>query len=298
MIHNSSQFVRSAAVALILLLPSSSFALDGELTNQQTGADSVNTNTITNTTDISATIANTAVVNNVFDFNLNTGGNTITNNTTVGDVTTGDVNVELVAETKVNEVDPEVLNNLLDQLGSNSTSSIQSTNSNTGANSQNNNQTTTSHTSNVQVTKTMNVTNSLALDINTGNNTIADNTTVGDISTGNISVIAKVITEGNGVGGGLLPEEEVDNGGSTNPGPITIAQLPKTEISAAPAKTTSSSTPLAQGGGQFFPAGGNPNMILELLAFVLAAILLVRFQELSPVLLSRLQHNTAKPSVR
>jgi hypothetical protein len=94
-----------------------------------------------------------------------------------------------------------------------------------------------------------------------------------------------------------LPEEEVDNGGGTNTGPVTIAQLPKTVITAAPVKTDKPSV-LAQGGGQFFPAGGNPNMILELLAFVLAAILLVRFQELSPVLLSRLQHKTAKPSVR
>lgn len=298
MTQHPSHFVRSAAIALVLLLPSSTLALDGDLSNQQTGADSVNTNTVTNTTELSATITNTAVVNNVFDFQLNTGGNTITNNTTVGDVSTGNIDVELVSETKVNEVDPEVLNNLLDQLGSNPASSIQSTNSNTGANSQNNNQTTTSHTSNVQVTKTMNVTNSLSLDLNTGNNTIADNTTVGNISTGNIAVIAKIVTEGNGKGGGFLPDEETDQGGTTNPGPITIAQLPKTVISATPAKTTTSSTPLAQGGGQFFPAGGNPNMILELLAFVLAAILLVRFQELSPILLSRLQHKTANQSVR
>ena len=296
MTQQTSQLVRSAAVALILLLPSSTFALDGELSNQQTGADSTNTNAVTTTTDLSATVTNTAVVNNDFTFHLNTGGNTITNNTTVGDVATGTIDVALKADTKVNEIDPKLLNNLLDQLGSNATDTIQSTNSNTGSNSQNNNQTTNNHTSNVQITKTMNVANSLALDLNTGNNTVADNTTVGNISTGNIAVIAKIITDGNGKGGGFIPGDQPGTGGETTPGTVvTIAQLPPTSIVAA---TPSTNKSLAQGGGQFFPAGGNPNIVLELLAFVLAAILMVRFQELSPILLAQLQHKTAKQSVR
>lgn len=298
----SRHLVQSAAVALVLLMPSSSFALDGELSNQQTGADSVNTNTVTTTNDLTATLTNNATVTNDFTFHLNTGNNSITNNTTVGDITTGDIDVQLKAETKVNEVDQQQVDALLNSLNTNDGTSIQSTNSNTGSNSQNNNQTTVTHTSTVQIQNNMNVNNTLSLDLNTGNNTIEDNTTVGNISTGDISVIATILTEGNGKGGGFFPGDDGNNGGDqgtgngSGSGPVTIAQLPPSVITAATPTTSSISG--GKGGGQFFPAGGNPNIALELLTFVLAAILLVRFQELSPIILSRLQHKTAKQRVQ
>lgn len=284
-------------LALAIILPSSSYAFDADLSNQDTGSDSSNTNTVSETTDLSANITNTAHVTNSFAFHLNTGGNTIENNTTVGDVTTGDVNVDLVADTKVNEVDQNQLQNLLGQFGDTSTN-VSITNSNTGANSTNSNQFSQQKNSNVQVNNTMNVVNSLALDANTGNNNISNNTTVGDITTGDISVNATVQTEGNGVGGGFLPKENPgsgnDNGNSTG-NTVTIAQLPTSQIAAL---TPTVKTPVTGQGGGFFPAGSDSNLPLEILAFVLAAIVVIRFRELSPLLFSRLQQQPVTVKVR
>lgn len=278
------------AVALLVVLPSISLAADGTFSNELTGSDSQNTNAATDTTDVSATFSNTATVDNSFTLNLNTGGNTIQNNTTVGDVTTGDVSADIESTTTVNEVDTDALADLFGAMGSGSLSS--GSNATTGSNSQNTNQFTNTRTFSFTTQNTLNVTNNVTAAITTGNNAITDNTTVGNITTGDIDVDVNVTTQGNGAGGGLLPDEDTDNGGgSSNPGPVTIAQLPPTQISAAPAVTTPKAT--SQGGGfQFFPAGSNPQIAWQLVIFALVAVFLVRFQELSPLLFSRLQHHT------
>ncbi len=288
---SSAIAVRLVAASLLVAVPSSGFALDGTLSNERTGADSANMNDVAVNRDLAVSLTNTANVTNSFNFTVNTGGNTVTNNTTVGNVTTGDATLELKAETTVNELPDSALQQALDQFAADGTASVTSSNAQTGAGSTNTNTTGITKRVRTNVTNTMNVTNNAALDINTGGNTVNDNTTVGDITTGNISVIAAFLTQGDGKGAGFPGNDtpgDTGTGGGTNPGtgPVTVAQLPPTVISQAPATTTQD---VGRGGGQFFPAGTDSNLALELLVFVIAAILLVRFQELLPILFPRLQ---------
>lgn len=294
--HARQQVLRRfvhVGVALIALLPSATVAAEGSFTNEQTGSGSQNENTAAHNTDVSASFSNVATIDNTFTLDLNTGGNTIENNTTVGDVTTGAVDVDIESTTTVNAVDADALSELLGAVDDSFTISGQ--NSLTGANSVNTNQVTQTRVFTFSQQNTMTVTNTVNAAINTGNNSIADNTTVGDIATGPITVDVNVTTQGNGAGGGLLPGED-DNGGGNNgtgngsTGPVTIAQLPPSQISAPVAKPATSTT--AQGGGQFFPAGSNGQLGIQLMVFALVAILLVRLSELLPTLFVRLQHRT------
>lgn len=287
--HSQQQVLRRfvhVGVALFALLPSTTLAVEGSFSNEQTGSGSQNANEVTDTTNVSATFSNTAAVDNTFTLDLNTGGNTIQNNTTVGDITTGAVDVGIESTTTVNAVDASVLGDLL--ANANGTVTINGQNSQTGANSVNTNQSTQTRIFTFSQQNTMTVTNTINAAINTGNNTIADNTTVGDITTGPITVDVNVTTQGNGAGGGLLPDEDDNGGNGSNNGPVTIAQLPPSQITAPVVKPAVKTT--AQGGGQFFPAGNNSNLGMQFMVFALAAALMVRLSELLHSF--RLRHRT------
>ena len=279
--------IAAAMVLGIVLAPLSAYALDGELSNSNTGADSNNANTVDGTRTINFTVVNDGTVTNDFDVDLNTGGNTISNNTTVGDIATGDIVFEAAIESVVNEGATEI------ELGEAfDSSSIESSNSNTGAGSLNDNSVTVTDTQNTTVTNTGNVSNVFALNVNTGGNTIERNTTVGDIRTGSITVAVNVENRVN------APEEVV-------PGPTPT---PTPVAPPAGGGTVTPVTPGGQGGqadimppkiaqadavkqltakrDAFFPAGASVSL-LQIIGLALIAAVIVYAPELLRALTPR-----------
>lgn len=269
-------FVRSAksglmALALVGMTASPALALEGDFTNDTTGANSTNNNTATQDSTVTINITNTGNVTNEINVDLNTGGNSITDNTEVGDVTTGDVAFDATVETNVNDVDLSLQGMMAEaELAMSSTNSITSTNRNTGANSTNNNNTdvTTDYTLDIQ--NDLNVVNSYNLAIDTGNNTIARNTKVGDITTGSIDVSLNSSTTGNQVNLGG------QGGGGFGAGnPVTVATAVTTPQGGGLGQGAPLSEIIGGGGGEFFPAGDSDGFanLLALLVFSIITVL-------------------------
>lgn len=269
---------RVAALALVSALAlapyMASAATDAEFTNHLTGADSVNGNTLEGTTTFNFTVTNVGTVTNDFDLDLNTGGNTISGNTTVGDVSTGDIDAELEVENVVNTA-PVVVP--MGMGGGDVT--VRSENHLTGAGSTNTNTTTTSSTANMTTTNVGTVTNAMTLALNTGNNTIENNTTVGDISTGDIRVRGRVENrvnaepEANGQGGGTIPPTVIPQPTYTNTPPAVVANLPAATVSGGGTIAKVAQT-VTTPKNEFFPAGAalNAAEILSLLALAFLAV--------------------------
>lgn len=287
-ILNAGQGLRavvSVTLALgIALAPLSVHALDGELTNENTGADSTNTNAVDGTRTINFTVVNDGTVTNDFDLDLNTGGNTISNNTTVGDVATGDITFEAAIDNVVNEG--------ATQLGLGeafNVSSLTSSNSNTGAGSTNDNDVTITDTQTTTITNTGTVTNTFALDLNTGDNTIEGNTTVGDIRTGRIIVD---VTDNNRVNSPPEPTTTPpapppaptsvtppSGGGTTMAPPVASGQGGQAELAKpvnpiAVAKAEPEVVKqLTAKRDAFFPAGASLSLLQLLVLAVIAAVI-------------------------
>lgn len=289
----------TAFVAAMVLAPQGSYALDAELTNEDTGADSDNVNDVDANRSISFTFTNTGSVDNDFDYDLNTGGNTVADNTTVGDIETGDITVEQEVENVVNQpVDLAGLEDALTSAGFDD-ASVEIINRNTGAGSTNTNDVTIDSTHDVTVTNTATATNTFALAVNTGDNDITDNTTVGDIRTGDIKVTGKVTNILNAERP-TMPTLAPQGGGGLGQqgGPVTVAALPAAASAAvapllavasvpAPAQVEAAAPEAAKAmvspKAEFFPAGAAPT-IFQYLALFLLAYLIVYSKELLTLL--------------
>lgn len=288
----------SALVGMLTLAPQGLWALDAELENVDTGADSSNVNDVVADRSISFTFTNTGSVDNDFDYDLNTGGNTVADNTTVGDVATGDIEVEQEVENVVNQ--PVDLSALNDAITSSSFEavSIEVRNQNTGASSTNTNTTAVTSTDTVDVTNTATADNTFTLALNTGDNVIERNTTVGDISTGDIKVTGKVTNILNaekpvqpaappvaGAGGGQLGgQPPVTVSSLPTDGPVKVASLPTTPTAVAAAPATQPIKEMTQPKKEFFPAGAAPTLAQYLSLFLLAYLLVY-----TPEILGRLK---------
>ncbi len=179
-------------------------------TNSTTGSNSLNQNAVNQTNTAAVDLTQTADVANGFNVKTNTGGNTIDQNTVVGNVTTGDVDVKGGVTTVANAGQPvlyliNVLGKWIGQAFLPGVGVIVNElgNSDTGANSENTNTVDQTNELTASVDQTATVNNSINLDLNTGNNTVARNSKVGDISTGAINVMANVVNFVNSFGGDL-----------------------------------------------------------------------------------------------
>lgn len=178
------------------------------LGNDMTGADSTNTNDVANTTDVDVTVENTAAIDNTFDITTETGNNDVTDNTVVGNYATGDVDVDGSVTNIANAGIPTFFivnvfgtwtggflglpigSYVINELG----------NSLTGADSTNTNTATSTTDVDLDVTNDAAANNNVAINANTGGNTISRNTGVGNISTGSIDIMANIVNFLNGFG--------------------------------------------------------------------------------------------------
>lgn len=178
--------------------------------NDTTGPHSSNTANGSAGNTVNVNVVNGADINNGVNLNANTGGNNMSNNTTAGNLTTGNVNVQLTLSDIIRQITGDswflIFVNVLGQWtgeilgidGANGdvfviSPSLLAANSNTGPESTN--QASASADNNLNVDSDFNaaINNNLNLNLNTGNNTVAYNTTAGNLTTGNINVLGNIM---------------------------------------------------------------------------------------------------------
>lgn len=155
--------------------------VDVTSTNDTTGADSDNTNTVTIDNSGEKTVENDADIDNDINVDANTGGNTQNSNTTAGDLETGnvDVDTEIVNVANTGTCCPN---------GGDTEVSADLTNETTGYNSENHNTVEVINDGDQTVENDADITNELDVDADTGNNEQNMNTTGGDVDTGDVSI--------------------------------------------------------------------------------------------------------------
>jgi len=156
-----------------------------DLANGCTGPNSENENIVDIDNDIDLDFRNYVTIHNDLDADLNTGDNEVEHNTVVGDFSTGDIDFSATTENRVNNN----LGNLdLGNLVGGNEVSGEMRNTLTGPNSENKNLLDIENDIDLDVTNHTTIHNDTDIDANTGNNEIENNTCVGDISTGSVSI--------------------------------------------------------------------------------------------------------------
>ncbi|MBI4032458.1 hypothetical protein HY374_02000 [Candidatus Berkelbacteria bacterium] len=167
-------------------------------TNELTGADSTNTNAYSGLNAVTIRTDNTATVDNDIDIAADTGSNLIDANTTLGDVTTGSIDLAVNLINLLNLFMPDTLFTLdVWSLFGDVTGDLLMDNAETGAGSTNENDVTSTTTVTADVTNDADIENTFDIAPTTGGNTFDRNSTVGDIATGAINVDGSVTNVAN-----------------------------------------------------------------------------------------------------
>lgn len=174
--------------------------------NQNTGPDSINTATtnVNDTTNIA--IDQNADIDNAITVNSNTGEDTLDGNSTVGSYETGDTTVVSRVTNIANQISQPVLYifNVFgtwagEILGLNPDQVIvNQMNDQTGPDSTNQADVNVNREVNLDVNNEANVTNNLVVNANTGGNKVTNNSEVGSVKTGDVSVAASFTNLVNG----------------------------------------------------------------------------------------------------
>jgi hypothetical protein len=167
-----------------------------DFANELTGPNSDNHNTVNVDSGFgrSVDVDNHATVNNDLDLSANTGHNKIKNNTKVGDVSTGSIDLSGTVKNVVNSGSMD-LGGLLSQPSV----TADFTNDTTGPCSDNTNILNVGSGSghDVNIDNSATIHNDLNVKADTGHNSVGNNTVVGDVSTGNVSVGYTVMNTAN-----------------------------------------------------------------------------------------------------
>lgn len=162
------------------------------LANSITGPNSVNVNDVDIDRTSNINVLNSAVANNNLDIKANTGKNRVSNNTVVGDVSSGDVNIDASVNTNLNAGSSNMT--IPTSIPS---ASVSFSNGTTGPNSSNRNEADIDMSRNICVENSAEVNNDFDVNLNSGRNTIGHNTVVGDVSTGDVSFTLNAVTNAN-----------------------------------------------------------------------------------------------------
>lgn len=185
--------------------------------NGVTGPNSINKNDIDVDESTYIKVENEAVANNDFAIAADAGFGNITNNTSVGDIAGGDINGDLSVVTELNSGSVNLVADNNDDI------SVALGNCTTGPDSININKVNVDRRSMIKIENEAIANNNLDLAANTGANRIANNTCVGDISTGDIDVSASFDTTLNAGAGNItipmsMPQTSVNlSNGVTGP---------------------------------------------------------------------------------
>lgn len=195
------KLILSADIWNILGSLNGNLILDPSFSNTKTGPNSLNSNLLNNGSDFSADIDQNADLSNLFNYHANTGENTIGNNTIIGNIQTGNTNIQNSVYNLVNITETPMYY-ILNVFGTwtgkligvdPNRVIINQVNKKTGANSSNQNAVNNNSNYEVSIENNAQVENKINIEANTGRNTVSNNTMVGDIKTGAITISANVI---------------------------------------------------------------------------------------------------------
>ena len=181
--------------------------VDGEFTNDTTGADSNNENELDVDNDVELDLENMADIFNMLDFDAETGDNEQNKNTTAGDQTSGDAILFTMIENFANNEA-----GLEDATGNAVVVDVVGENSTTGADSNNENEFDIDNDYDLEIDNDADVDNKVDVDIHTGGNEQNKNTTGGNQTSGNAEVTVDLVNEannGSSVAGAGLSDVEV-----------------------------------------------------------------------------------------
>lgn len=166
--------------------------VDIEFGNSITGPYSENQNKVDIDWDADIDVDNCAEIDNDFHIYPTTGKNNVEHNTVVGDVRTGDIEMNGSVKNMVNSNGAEMI---LPSMGSNV--SIEMSNDTTGPNSENENEVDIDSDLDIDISNRADIDNHIRLEADSGTNDVEHNTVVGDIRTGDISFDWSVVNKAN-----------------------------------------------------------------------------------------------------
>lgn len=159
---------------------------DFSASNYLTGPSSENINRVEVDKDVDVRIRNNADIENELDIHANTGNNEIRNNTTVGDVSTGSIEVAADISNEVNAGGASF--DICDNCLMNEDINADFSNDTTGPNSENTNILDIDSDVNIDIENNADIRNDFRINANTGENEVENNTSVGDVSTGDVVI--------------------------------------------------------------------------------------------------------------
>lgn len=199
-----------AAISAVVLMSGAGSAwasVDVSGENNTTGFNSTNDNTYDISDSVDLNVDNSSDVSNTPTIDANSGGNDVNDNTTVDGVMGGDIDVEGEFTNELNSASMDLSANSLGDV------SADFTNDTTGSSSDNTNSLDVTRDMNVDVTNSADINNDINADLNSGDNNTNRNTTVGDVSTGDIDFSVTV-----------------DNMANQNAGDVQLPDMGSTDV--------------------------------------------------------------------
>lgn len=183
---------------------------DISLANQTTGSATNNINDATYAKNVLVDIDQNSDIDNGFDLSLNTGDNSIGANTVSGAISTGKIDARNSVTNIANVGSPMYI--LLNVFGDwdgdyggldPNYVIVNVVNQQTGADSNNINTAQSQNSADISITNDSNISNQIAVNANTGRNSISNNTVLGKLTTGSIKLSDNVINISNSFDSGV-----------------------------------------------------------------------------------------------
>lgn len=160
-----------------------------EVSNENTGADSDNDNTVDVTTDFDEDITNSAEIENAVEASTETGDNESNENTGGGEVDTGNAEIDGELENEVNSSAVEFYTVVFGDIDG------ELENDTTGSESDNTNDVDVSQSLEVDLSNGAWLLNALGLAASSGDNTANENTGGGEVQTGDAEIAVAIMNE-------------------------------------------------------------------------------------------------------
>ncbi len=177
------KFLRKVSLVSAAGMLASGIALaDIDMSNENTGSDSTNENTVDVDQTIDEDVTNSADIDNDVDADLDTGDNEANDNTGGGDVDSGDADIDGELENEVNSATVSFYTAVFGDVDG------ELENNTTGSDSENENDLDVSQSIDVDLDNTADLLNTLDLEADTGHNEANDNTGGGDIASGDAGI--------------------------------------------------------------------------------------------------------------
>ncbi len=168
-----------------------------DFSNDTTGADSDNRNTLNVDNNVDLDLSNDANIDNNIDFDARTGNNDQTRNTEAGNLKSGDVSLDAMIANWANND-----SGFAGAAAGAASVDVSASNHKTGADSDNRNTVNVDHKINLTIDNDANIDNKISVDARTGDNDQSRNTKGGKLETGKVDVSASIENKANN-GGGL-----------------------------------------------------------------------------------------------